>query len=355
MLCLDSVSKAIEGLDAEIIVVDNHSEDDSSKLVKDHFPEVLLIENKENLGFSKANNIGVKKAKGEFICILNPDTVVPEDCFTNLIETFPTLHNPGAIGVQLVDGAGEFLEESKRNIPTPKVALKKLLGNCLSYYNYDLRENDCGPTNILVGAFMFMKKELYLKIGGFDEEYFMYGEDIDLSYRIYELGFQNYYLGSNQVLHFKGESTTKDQLYLKRFFNAMYIFYKKHFKNYKNSFRLVKLSLKLTMALEKRRLKSIKIKKQHYKNHHIISNEECLASTLNKIFNTQILLSEKANSEISNSLIVLDANHLTYKNCIQTLINLRSKNNAFRIKPRHHKFLIGSDSKYLKGEVLELS
>jgi len=355
MLCLDSVSKAIENLDAEIIVIDNNSEDDSCELVKTNFPNVHLIENKENFGFSKGNNIGVEKAKGEFICILNPDTVVPEDCFTYLLNVYPTLKNPGALGVQLIDGSGAFLEESKRNIPTPKVAIKKIIGKSSSYYNFKLNRNDTGPTHILVGAFMFMKKDLYLKIGGLDEEYFMYGEDIDLSYRIHKAGFQNYYLGSCKVLHFKGESTTKDQLYLNRFFDAMYIFYKKHFKSYKNSFKLVRLSLKLTMLLEKLRLKSIKVNSHDFKSIHLISNEDCLSSLIHKVFNQNIEVTEEIEANIDHAFVILDAKYLNYKDCIETLMLLTSKNNAFRIKPRDYKFMIGSESKYMKGEVIELS
>ena len=331
MLCLDSVSKALESLDAEIIVVDNNSEDISSDLVKKSFPNVKIIKNKQNLGFSKGNNVGVEMSKGDYLCILNPDTVVPEDCFIRLLDKYSTFKNPGALGVQLVDGSGQFLEESKRNVPTPKVALKKIMGSCLSYYNNNLDQNECGPTDILVGAFMFMKRDLYSEVGGFDDDYFMYGEDIDLSYRICKAGYQNYYLGSIKVLHFKGESTTKDQLYLNRFFNAMFIFYKKHFKNYKNSFRLVKLSLRLTMAIEKRKLRSIKVKKKRYEHYYLISDEECNA--LNETFGKQTLVSVKTNFEMNNSLIVLDANYLDYKDCIQTLIDLKSNNNAFRIKP----------------------
>ncbi len=355
MLCLDSVSKAIENLDAEIIVVDNNSEDVSSDLVKKNFPEVYIIKNEENFGFSKGNNIGVERSKGEYLCILNPDTVVPEDCFTNLLEIYPNLKNPGAIGVQLIDGSGQFLEESKRNIPTPKVALKKIMGSCLSYYNNNLDQQDSGPTDILVGAFMFMKRDQYIEIGGFDEDYFMYGEDIDLSYRICKSGYQNYYIGSIKVLHFKGESTTKDQLYLNRFFNAMFIFYKKHFRNYKNSFKLVKMSLKLTMALEKMRLNSIKIKNQDFQNVYLISKEENLKTSIEQIFKHRILLTDRIDIAVDNSFIILDSDHLSYKEAINTLIALNSKNNAFRIKPRKHKFIIGSESKYRKGEVIELS
>lgn len=355
MLCVDSVSKAIEGINAEIIVIDNNSEDKSCELVNTFYPDVQVIRNSENVGFSKANNAGVKVSKGEYLCILNPDTVVPEDCFKNLFSYYDKLENPGAIGVQLVDGAGGFLQESKRNIPTPKIALQKLVGNSSSYYNHDLDKDENGPTDILVGAFLFLKSEVYQKIGGFDEDYFMYGEDIDFSYRISKLGFQNYYLGTTKVLHFKGESTTKDQVYLNRFFNAMFIFYKKHFKNYKFSYALVKQSLKFTIALESLRLKQIKVQNKTFKTIYLLSHNKCLVNKVKSRFGAKTKVLSSLNSEINGSLIVLDADYIGYKSCIESLTKLKGKNNSFRIKPIHHKFMIGSESKYLKGEVIDLS
>lgn len=355
MLCLDSVTKAIESIDAEIIVIDNNSADKSCELVKQNFTEVNLIRNTENSGFSKGNNKGVKKAKGKYLCILNPDTVVPEDCFTKLFKYHQELENPGAIGVQLVDGTGEFLEESKRNIPIPRVAIKKLLGNSSSYYNFDLKKDENGPTDILVGAFMFMETRLFQDIGGFDEDYFMYGEDIDLSYRIHKAGFQNYYFGESKVLHYKGESTTKDQEYLKNFFNAMYIFYKKHFKNYTNSFKLVKQSLKLSMIFEKMKLKSIKPNKQNFKKVYLISKDKSLKNKLETKVSLEINLISRISTTTKDTLIVMDADQIEYRDCIKTIVDLKSRNNVFRIKPRNYNFMIGSESKYVKGEVIDLS
>ncbi|NEV94940.1 glycosyltransferase family 2 protein [Psychroflexus sp. YR1-1] len=355
LLCLDSVTRATEHIEAEIIVVDNNSEDESCDLVQQHFPKVILIKNTKNSGFSKGNNSGVKKAKGEYVCLLNPDVVVPEDCFTRVLAYHQDLKNPGAIGVQLVDGSGEFLNESKRNIPTPRVALKKLLGNSSAYYNFDLKKDANGPTDILVGAFMFMKTELYRSTGGLDEDYFMYGEDIDLSYRIRKAGFQNYYCGETQVLHFKGESTTKDEVYLKNFFEAMSIFYRKHFRTYKTSFKLVKLSLKPIMAFEKLKINSIKIQTRLVENISLISENQDLKQALKTKFGTAVNIMTTIPSEQKNSLIVLDANFISYKECIKTIINLKSRNTIFRIKPGIFNFMIGSESKHKKGEVTDLS
>ncbi len=229
-LCLKSVESAIETIDAEIIVVDNNSKDDSCNMVKQLFPSVKLIENKTNSGFSKGNNIGVAQAKGEYLCILNPDTVVAEDTFTQLLDCVDAKDNLGITGCQLIDGKGEFLPESKRNIPTPKVSLKKMMGNAEDYYANHIGADATAKVDILVGAFMLMKKSVYDQVGGFDEDYFMYGEDIDLSYKVLKAGYHNFYFGNTSVLHFKGESTLRDAKYAKRFYGAMQIFYKKHFK-----------------------------------------------------------------------------------------------------------------------------
>ena len=183
-LCLKSVQKAITTLDAEIIVVDNNSTDESCKMIKQLFPEINLIENKQNFGFSKGNNLGVAIAKGEYICILNPDTVVAEDTFTSIIAFADKQKNLGIVGCKLIDGTGQFLPESKRNIPTVEVALKKIIGDSKKYYAKHLDENTTGKAAILVGAFMLMKRNLYRKMNGFDEDFFMFGEDIDISYRV---------------------------------------------------------------------------------------------------------------------------------------------------------------------------
>ena len=157
-LCLRSAIKAIETLDAEIIVVDNNSEDDSCDMVKALFPEVVLIENKDNVGFSKGNNIGVAQAKGEYVCILNPDTVVAEDTFTTLLKHFETLENPGILGCRLIDGKGKYLPESKRNVPLVSVSLKKMLGNANDYYANQLGELDSGKSRHIGRRFYAFKE-----------------------------------------------------------------------------------------------------------------------------------------------------------------------------------------------------
>ena len=230
-LCLKSVEAAITSIDAEIIVVDNNSSDESCKMIKQLFPNIHLLENKDNVGFSKANNQGVAVAKGDYVCILNPDTVVAEDTFSQLIDFSESIENIGIVSCKLIDGAGKFLPESKRNIPTRLVAIRKLIGLSKSYYASNIKEGEVGKSSIFVGAFMLLKRSLYESVGGFDERYFMYGEDIDLSFSILNTGYNNYYYGKTTVIHYKGESTLKDEVYAKRFYGAMQLFYKKYFKS----------------------------------------------------------------------------------------------------------------------------
>ncbi|MDP2159659.1 MAG: glycosyltransferase family 2 protein, partial [Flavobacterium sp.] len=230
--CVLSVQAALQHIDGEIIVIDNNSSDDSCQMMKTRFPHIKLIENKENTGFPKGNNIGVAQAKGEYLCILNPDTVVAEDTFTKLLNLQPATLNPqlGILGCKLIDGTGNFLPESKRSIPTTWVAFTKIFGLYKffpkvrlfnKYYAQHLTENQSGNVEILVGAFMLMKRDLYNEVGGFDENCFMYSDDIDLSYMVLKRNKTNYYFAETTVIHYKGESTVKDETYMKRFQEAM--------------------------------------------------------------------------------------------------------------------------------------
>lgn len=250
--CLYSVEKALENIEGEIIVVDNDSPEKPIDFIRNHFPNVQFIESKENLGFGRANNLGVKKAKGEYVLILNPDTLVPENLFERLIHFAAEIDDVmGAIGVRLIDANGNFHPESKRNIPTLQNTFGKLFGtlidkkNAKGYYKSNVGELDIAPAEVLVGAFMFLKKSVYEKVGGFDERYFMYGEDIDLSYSLELNGFTNYYFGEISVLHYKGESTRKDKKYLKIFFGAMEIFIKKYYGKHFFRYQIFSLGLKL--------------------------------------------------------------------------------------------------------------
>jgi GT2 family glycosyltransferase len=237
--CLNSVYRAARNLSVEVIVVDNNSADGSCAMVRTRFPGVTLIENHDNTGFSKANNQAMRIARGEFQLILNPDTVVEEATFEK-IAAFMDMHpEAGALGVRMIDGKGNFLPESKRALPTPWVSFYKIFG--LSrifpksrrfgrYHLGFLPQDEVNPVDILPGAFMFIRKSVLDKTGFFDETFFMYGEDIDLSYRIRLAGYENYYFPETTIIHYKGESTKKASFnYVLLFYQAMIIFATKHF------------------------------------------------------------------------------------------------------------------------------
>jgi O-antigen biosynthesis protein len=239
--CLNSVRRASEKLDVEVFVVDNNSVDGSVKMVREKFPEVQLIENKDNTGFSRANNQAIRIATGEYVLLLNPDTVVEDDTFSKILSFMDDHPDAGGLGVKMIDGKGNFLPESKRGLPTPAVAFFKVFGfskffpNSRVFGRYHLGfldENQVNPVEILSGAFMLLRKSVLDKTGLLDETFFMYGEDIDLSYRILKAGYQNYYFPETRIIHYKGESTKKGSInYVVLFYNAMIIFARKHFSS----------------------------------------------------------------------------------------------------------------------------
>ncbi len=237
--CLHAVERATKNIRAEVFVVDNNSVDGSCFMVKEKFPEVKLIENRKNHGFSYANNQAIRIARGEYILLLNPDTIVEEDTFTKTINYLDNHTNVGALGVKMIDGKGNFLPESKRGLPTPWVAFYKVFGFSKlfprskkfgQYHLSYLNEDEIHEIDILSGAFMLMRKQALDKAGLLDEDYFMYGEDIDLSYRIQQKGYTICYFPEAAIIHYKGESTKKGSInYVRIFYNAMIIFARKHF------------------------------------------------------------------------------------------------------------------------------
>ncbi|MBT8195405.1 MAG: glycosyltransferase family 2 protein, partial [Bacteroidia bacterium] len=248
--CLHSVNKALQGISAEVFVVDNNSVDGSVGMLNSKFPDVQKIFNKENVGFSKANNQAIKQAKGEYVLLLNPDTLVEESTFEKVIAFMDNHSDAGGLGVKMIDGKGNFLPESKRGLPTPKAAFYKIFGlsklfpNSKTFNEYHLgylNNNETNEIDILSGAFMLLRKSVIDKIGMLDETFFMYGEDIDLSYRITQAGFKNYYFPETRIIHYKGESTKKGSMnYVRTFYKAMKIFNEKHFSgSHAKSFSLL--------------------------------------------------------------------------------------------------------------------
>lgn len=237
--CLISVERASKNLKVEIIVVDNHSLDGSVEMVQKKFPEVSLIASPNNLGFSKGNNLALKDCKANFALLLNPDTIVEEDTFEKVLSYMKSHDDVGGLGVRMLDGKGRFLPESKRGLPTPTVAFYKMFGlsrlfpKSRKFGNYHLSylsEHETHEVDVLSGAFMLLRKSVLDKIGLLDETFFMYGEDIDLSYRIQLGGYKNVYFSDTSIIHYKGESTKKTSVnYVFVFYRAMAIFAKKHF------------------------------------------------------------------------------------------------------------------------------
>ncbi|MEP6646444.1 MAG: glycosyltransferase [Saprospiraceae bacterium] len=236
--CLRSVQQAMQGIDGEIIVVDNSSVDRTPQLLREHFPSVILVSNADNKGFAKANNQGFEICRGDNVVVLNPDTIVSEDTFTICLHFLDEHQDAGAIGVRMVDGSGKYLPESKRGLPTLLASFMKMSGiyklftrsqKLNSYYQGHIGQFETAKIEVLTGAFMMIRKKVLMKTGFFDEDYFMYGEDIDLSYRITKAGYAIYYLPTTSIIHYKGESTRKSSLnYILTFYQAMLIFAKKH-------------------------------------------------------------------------------------------------------------------------------
>jgi GT2 family glycosyltransferase len=374
--CLLSVKEALRGIDSEIIVIDNNSPDDSFSMVKTNFPEVILIENKENKGFSKANNQGVKRAKGAYVLILNPDTVVAEDTFSKILNYAYKQENLGALGVKFIDGTGNFLPESKRGLPTPRVALKKLFSSANKqtgkYYASHLGEDETGTIDILTGAFMLIDRQKYNEVGGFDEGYFMYGEDIDISYSLLKKGYQNMYYPKTQIIHYKGESTAKNAIYLDNFYGAMRIFYQKHFKPNPIYDFVMLLGIKFWRAVKylqiNGELKPVKTPK------HILylGNDNTLYEALRKQYSdseihlfavceTRVISRFDDLEKLENLIkdkqigkIIFDNQSNTFSKIIFYMSSLKEYQLQFKIRPKNTSFIIGSNNKSTKGEVIDL-
>ncbi len=362
--CLLSVMKACNGITTEIIVVDNNSTDGSKLYFQNKYPQVQYYWLTENLGFGKANNYALQYAKGEHILFLNPDTIVGENCFTNCLQFFKTNNDCGALGVRMLDGTGNFLKESKRGFPNlsaafyKAVGLAKLLPNaCGHYYATHIQEQENNKVEVLAGAFMMLHKKAIEITKGFDEDFFMYGEDIDLSYRVKETGLQNYYLGKNTIIHFKGESTAKKSIaYFDNFYGAMKRFADKH--STANGF--IKLIIFFGISL----LKSFAKLKNKYTNETtalkyntatVVGNVQSLEKIKAllpfsiQIAQTQITPVFKTIFESKKDIVIIDLEHLSYTNAIEIMD--ANKNVSFAFYNPTTNTIIGSSNKNSNGFV----
>ncbi|MDR1454229.1 MAG: glycosyltransferase family 2 protein [Tannerella sp.] len=318
--CLDSVTRATRKVASEIFVVDNCSSDGSAGYIRAGFPDAHYIENRENAGFSKANNQAIRMSRGEYVLLLNPDTVVGEDTLANVCAFMDAHPGAGALGVKMIDGYGRFLPESKRGFPSPWNAFCKMTGLAgllplsKTFGGYHVRyldENSPHAVDILAGAFMLLRRQALDRTGLLDEDFFMYGEDIDLSYRIGQAGFGVYYL-PERIIHYKGESTRKDLRYVKIFHNAMHIFFRKH---YPHSNCLFKAMIRLTIALAG------------------------TASAIHKLFRRP----ESAPKHASPKEKTFDADSLSYAQIIRTMDESLPKDTLFRIKHPRQQITVAAN------------
>lgn len=236
--CLLSLTRALQGLEAEVYVVDNHSHDDTVAYLREQFPEVTVIASNHNLGFARANNIAIRQTQGNYVLLLNPDTIVAETTISEAVAFMDDHPEAGGLGVRMLRDDGFDAKESRRGLPTPSVAFYKMSGLCSRfpksrrfghYYMGYLPWDEPAQIEVISGAFCLLRREALDKIGLLDEDFFMYGEDIDLSYRLLKGGYQNWYLPA-KILHYKGESTQKSSFrYVHVFYDAMLIFFRKHY------------------------------------------------------------------------------------------------------------------------------
>ena len=268
--CLEALQRSLLGIDSEVYVVDNHSRDGSVAYLRERFPEVSFVESLHNLGFARANNMAIRQTKGEYVLLLNPDTVVGESTLMEALVFMDSHADAGALGVRMLNAYGESAKESRRGLPSPMVAFYKMTGLCDRfpenrrlghYYMGYLPWDEACEIEVVSGAFCLLRREALDKVGLLDEDFFMYGEDIDLSYRVLKGGYRNYYLPA-RILHYKGESTQKSSFrYVHVFYEAMLIFFKKHYAGMSLLFSVpVKAAIygKATIALFKMQVDKVR-------------------------------------------------------------------------------------------------
>ncbi|CAN5302372.1 glycosyltransferase family 2 protein [soil metagenome] len=379
--CLASVVKAIKNTNAEVLVIDNNSTDRSKEFFSNKFPEVRFIWQKHNDGFAKANNTALANASGKYILFLNPDTIVAEDTFTKCISFLESKPDAGALGIRMIDGSGKFLKESKRGFPSVATSFFKLAGFAKifprskyfsKYYLGNIDEHSTASVAVLAGAFMMIPQNVLDKTGSFDEDYFMYGEDIDLSYRIQKNGFTNYYFADSTIIHFKGESTQKQKFeYVKTFYNAMRIFVNKHYTRGKARwfsvfiqgaifFRGSLSAVKLIAASDKKHMPNkiisyfiIGSQTECQEVLEILSSadirgnhEHLLPATISEL--PDVILQQRKND------VILCCGELSFKTAIEILQKI-----PVAIKVRFHaaatKSIVASADKNGKGEVIAIS
>ena len=255
---LTSIRRAMEGLEGEVIVVDNASDDGSTEMVKAKFPDVILIENRKNLGFAASNNIALRRARGKYLLLINPDTIVQEDTLRVMLAFFAETPDAGLAGCKILNPDGSLQLACRRTYPTPWVAFTKTFGlsslfpgsRLFGKYNLTfLNEDETYPVDAVSGSFMMVTREVLEAVGGLDESFFMYGEDLDWCYRVTQAGFKVYYVHGTKIVHYKGESTRRSDIdELKHFYGAMQLFVAKHFAGSRTVSLILNLGILLRRA-----------------------------------------------------------------------------------------------------------
>ncbi|HYE56351.1 MAG TPA: glycosyltransferase family 2 protein [Chitinophagaceae bacterium] len=357
--CLSSVYKAIATaqLNAEVFVVDNNSTDGSITYLRPRFPLTRFIANNQNAGFAKANNQALIQATGEYVLFLNPDTILPEDIFSQTIGFLKSHPNAGALGVRMVDGSGRFLKESKRGLPRAWASFCKMSGltalfpkskNFSEYYLGHLDERVTQPADVQAGAFFMARRDILNKAGGFDERFFMYAEDIDLSYRIQQLGYVNYYFADSAIIHFKGESTRKDTRYVKLFYKAMHQFVQKHYRSGSGAVFSVLLKAAISLRsgasmLKRSRSANPPAHKQRISEAELIGDAATIENIKPLLEKQTILIRPGANTQI-----YCEGNSYSFENIITAIQQLPAGTNAM-IHAAGSSSIVGSFNKDDQG------
>jgi N-acetylglucosaminyl-diphospho-decaprenol L-rhamnosyltransferase len=353
--CLCSVFRASASLNVEVLVVDNNSSDHSIDYLQPRFPSAIFIRNKENNGFAKANNQALEKAKAKYILFLNPDTILPEDCLHLSIAHLNAVPNAGALGIRMVDGAGVYLKESKRGLPTPWVSFCKMSGLTAlfpsssffaGYYLGHLPSSKNQEVDALSGAFFLTKKDVLDKTGGFDERFFMYAEDIDLSYRIQQAGFVNLYFSECTIIHFKGESTIKNTKYVNRFYKAMSQFVEKHYTGTASRIlaNVLKAGIRLKELTSKKTRKPAGKLKQPRATHFSVRGDQQSIDQVKSFITI---------NELSENLLYCIGPGYSYKQAIAEL-QKKNKMENFYIHAFRSGSIVGSISSEMQGQSIEL-
>ena len=367
--CLSSLKKAIDGCPltnglTEVIIVDNASSDGSLDFLIPLFPSFHFIQNNQNTGFAKANNQVLSQCSGEFILFLNPDTILSEDSLEKCLSFFKSAQDAGALGLHMIDGAGNYLKESKRGFPSPWASFFKVSGMVRlfprsklfsGYYMGHLHEASPHAVDVLSGAFMMIKKTVLNITGGFDEQFFMYAEDIDLSFRITQAGFQNYYLSHTTIIHFKGESTGKDFHHVKLFYNAMELFMKKYFNETLSSFQFHLLTggirLRRTIAFLESPFKKSKGFSETPQVVFINGEREEKEKWKKRLEELKIPVSD--NEKEAEEIIYCESHHKTWKSIIIEIINNKNRY-RYKFHGAGTHAAVGSHSSREKGEIFEI-